>query len=248
MLRKVGAMRHLFARALSLCLVAAVVPAVAEPGSDDQRIKDMLVGRSAVFADYSVATYGTDGGYSYVAANNMHYKGRYTLAGDKLCITIEHGEARCDRVGIDQYGPYLFTKAGEQLRFGTRAPMSWQTMTTLCGVPVAYTVQPPAGNVPKEVAAFSGTWVGKWDYGMCGALVVESVQPNGVATVIYVNGSFNAGQSFKAGAVRFRATIVDNKLSDGGKTSSFDATLNGNELAVRRTGPPGAGTARFVHN
>jgi hypothetical protein len=40
---------------------------------DEGRIRDLLVGKSALFADYSVATYGTDGGYSYVAANNLFF-------------------------------------------------------------------------------------------------------------------------------------------------------------------------------
>lgn len=234
--------------ALSLIALAALAtgPARAQQALDDAQITALLAGKSAIFADLSLATYGADGSYSYVAANNLYFKGRYTVSGGQLCLTIERGTNRCDRVGRDATSAYLFTSADDVRRFSVRPATLPQTVTTLCGVPVAYTVYPPGPVVPADVAVFSGTWVGKWDYGMCGALVVESIQPNGLATVIYVNGEYGLGAGIKPGSVRFQARIMDNVLSDGGRSTGFEATLKGNELSARRTGGPGAGTAKFT--
>lgn len=238
-------MRRILLWAIALIVLSAGTVR-AQKMMDDAQIRELLVGRSALFSDYSIATYGTDGSYTYVAANNLYFKGTYTISGGKVCLTIERGQNRCDGVGADAYGPYLLTSKEDKLRFAVRSAAPPQNVAMICGVQVAYTIQPPAARVPPEVAAFSGIWVGKWDYGMCGALIVESVQPNGLATVIYVNGDYGLEKSFKSGSVRFPAMIDDNKLSDGGRTTDFEAVMKGNnELAVRRTGGPGAGTAMF---
>lgn len=224
----------------------AAGPARAQESLNDTQITGLLAGKSALFADHSLVTYSTDGSYTYVAPNNIYYKGRYTVSGGKLCLTLEHGKNRCDQVGRDSFGPYLFTAADDHRHFTIHLTTSPLTFTTLCGVPVAYTVYPPAPSVPADVAAFSGTWIGQWDSGICGALVVESILPNGLATVIYVNGEYGLGSNIKPGAVRFQARIMDSVLSDGGRTTGFEATLKGNELSARRTGGPGAGTAKFT--
>lgn len=238
-------MQRIFLSAIVLIAVS-IGAARAEQMLDDSQIRGLLAGKSALFADYSVATYGADGGYTYVAANNLYFKGKYAVSNGKICLTLEHGKNRCDAVGSDGYGVYLVTSAGDQLRFSVRHAMTPQNVTTLCGIQVAYTIQPPAYNVPPDVAAFSGTWVGKWDYGMCAAMIVESVQPSGLATVIYINGDYSLEKSFKAGSVRFQAMISDNKLSDGGRNTGFEAVMGKNELSARRTGGPGAGTAKFT--
>jgi hypothetical protein len=219
----------------------------AQPALPDAEIRDLVAGKSALFTDYSVATYGADGSYSYLAANNLYFRGTYTIAAGRLCLTLDNGQNRCDAVARDGQGIFLRDRAGQQLRFSARPVMTPQVVSTLCGVPVAYTVKPPAADVPAEIATFSGTWVGSWDYGMCAALIVESVWPDGAATVIYVNGAHDQKQTFKAGSLRFAATIKSNWLSDGGTTTAFDAVMKTpSELAAKRIGPPGAGTAQFT--
>jgi hypothetical protein len=237
--------RPAFLASIALMAVSAAA-AQGQQALDDAQIRELLAGKSALFADYSVSTYGADGSYSYLAANNLHFKGKYVIGGGKVCVTFDDGQRRCDAVSKDAQGPYLRDSAGRQLRLAVRAPMTSGTVTTLCGVPVAYTIKPPAADVPADLSAFSGIWVGTWNYGMCAALVVESIQADGTATVIYVNGA-HAPDGFKAGSFRFAAIIKGNRLSDGGTTASFEAMMGSpNELSAKRIGPPGAGTAKFA--
>jgi hypothetical protein len=238
-------MRPAFLAAIALMVLSAAA-AYAQQALDDTQIRALLAGKSALYVDYSVSTYGTDGSYSYLAANNLYFKGKYGIGSGKVCVTFDDGQRRCDAVGKDAQGVYLRDSAGRQLRLAVREPMAPQTVTTLCGVPVAYTIKPPAADVPADLAAFSGTWFGAWNYGMCAALVVESIRADGTATVIYVNGA-HAADGFKAGSMRFAAIVRGGHLSDGGTTTSFEAAMVGpDELSAKRIGPPGAGTARFT--
>lgn len=230
-------------------LVAAALgcgQALAQSSLDDTAIRSLLVGKSALFADYSVATYSEGGGYAYVAANNLYFRGKYTVADGKLCFAVDGGQKRCDTVRTDGQGPFLVAPTGAIFRFtALSAPPALQ-VSKLCGVDIAYTIYPPAADVPRNVADFSGAWIGTWDYGMCGAMIVESVQADGSASAIYVNGEFGPDHPFKAGALRFPAKIVAKTLSDGGVQTRFDAVMSGaNELAITRVGPPGQGKARF---
>jgi hypothetical protein len=45
-----------------------------------------------------------------------------------------------------------------------------------------YSTQEPAADVPANVRAFAGAWVGAWDTSLCSALIVEDVQVNGAVT------------------------------------------------------------------
>ncbi|MBS0527115.1 MAG: hypothetical protein JSS04_26035, partial [Proteobacteria bacterium] len=159
-----------------LAMAASLGVARAEPALDDSRINALLVGKSAVFGDGSISTYNANGSYSYVAANNRHYTGKYTVSKGKVCLAIDGGERRCDTVASDANGMFLVNAAGEPLRFTLQPPIVLQNVTTLCGVPMAYNVYPPPDYLPADVKAFSGTWIGKWDYGMCGAMIVESIK------------------------------------------------------------------------
>ncbi|MBS0517113.1 MAG: hypothetical protein JSR90_00385 [Proteobacteria bacterium] len=233
--------------ALLFLLFGFLGSAKAEQIVDDARISSLLVGKSATFADRSIATYETDGSYNYVAANNRYYRGKYTIAKGQVCLTMEKGgQNRCDKVGADTAGLYLIGTGGDILRFAVSPPIRLQNVKTICDVPMAYNIYPPSERVPASMAAFSGTWIGQWDYGMCGALIVESIQLNGMATVIYVNGEFGLGTPIKAGSMRFIGRIDDNTLTDGGKTVSFDVVMKGGTLFIRKTGGVGSGTAKFT--
>jgi len=217
----------------------------AETAFDESRLNALLVGKSAMFADGSISTYNVDGSYSYVAASNRYYTGRYTISDGNVCLVLDGGDRRCDTVSADAYGVFFVNAAGQVLRFSLHAPITLQNVTTICGVQVAYNVYPPPAYLPQEVKAFSGTWIGKWDYGMWGALIVESIKASGVASVIYINGDF-ALHSYKPGVMRFLALISGDTLTDGGRTASFEATMKDRDsLSVRRIGGPGAGTAHF---
>lgn len=67
----------------------------------------------------------------------------------------------------------------------------------------------PDPGVPADMANFSGTWSGgKWDDMLDTALVVERIQPSGVARVIYAWGDYAPWGTVR-GWARYSA-IIDN--------------------------------------
>lgn len=238
--------RSILLSALSIGMLS-LGSAHAQQTLTDPEIRELLVGKSALFADYSVATYGADGSYNYVAVNNLNYRGRYTISGGKLCLTIKQDTSRCDSVGKDGLGTYMLTSGGLPLRFTARTAVVAQTTQTLCDESIAYDVQPAAADIPENIRAFSGTWVGKWDYGLCGALIVESVKADGAASLIYVNGSYGGSNPIKAGSMRFAGRITGDTLSDGGLIANFKATMRGpDRLSVTRADTRAVTTATFT--
>ncbi len=239
-------LRQLFVLGFALgCLPLAT--ATAQQRLGDAEARTILAGQSVLFADNSIAKYGVDGSYTYVAANNLLFRGKYSIADGRLCLQLDSGTKRCDWLERDRLGLYLKSAEGVPLRFAVTNASMPQNTTSLCGVPVAYSVYPPAPGVPQNVRAFSGVWVGKWDYGMCSALIVESVRADGSATLIYVNGSMGGEYSMKSGAIRFAGKIDGAKLSNGQKAYFTEYVMVGpNELKGAYSVPRRSARGQFV--
>ncbi len=82
----------------------------------------------------------------------------------------------------------------------------------MAGVPLPSDAElvPPGPDVPKEEAAFSGEWFGKWSDDLPGILLVEEIQTNHKAVVVYAWGT---GRSVhRAGWSRERATFANGEL------------------------------------
>lgn len=60
------------------------------------------------------------------------------------------------------------------------SPLSIEGPTPL---PVNTKIIPPTQNIPKDIAAFSGTWQGVWDNGRSTTLVVEKINPPEAITI-----------------------------------------------------------------
>jgi len=216
---------------LGLGAAMAAGPARADQMFDGSEIRSLLLGKSALFADYSVSEYLPDGRYSYVAANNLLFRGRYAIEGNKLCLALDDEPRFCQRVGIDSLGLFMLTDAGIRFRFSIAAGVMPRETATLCGVPVAYNLVTPAVDVPEKARAFAGVWTGQWKDGLCSALIVESVQANGHASLIYVHGSRSGAQPLKAGTLRLAGTIAGNRLTNGVPESYMEYVLRNNELS-----------------
>lgn len=67
-------------------------------------------------------------------------------------------------------------------------------------------VTPPGAAVPKNIAAFSGTWTGNWGGKLNGVLVVQDVQPDGTANVIYAWGNAPVWNT-RAGYLRIPGSV-----------------------------------------
>ncbi len=103
---------------------------------------------------------------------------------------------------------------------------------------------PPDPSIPKEIAAFSGVWVGKWQNGRNHALIVKEIKGN-TAEVIYLwgidpqtfgsrsgsrstSGTFANGQLKVSLAGKYDAYY---KLADDGTLSgSWESGWNGNQM------------------
>lgn len=92
-------------------------------------------------------------------------------------------------------------------------------------LPDDISISPPSPAIAQHVSAFSGAWLGAWGAELPTALVVEQVNSNGTAEVIYSWGDSPTHQ-FEAGWSRHAGRISKGKLrflSDGG--ASIDFTL-----------------------
>ncbi len=94
-----------------------------------------------------------------------------------------------------------------------------------CDQSIEYRIQPPDPQVPENMRAFSGVWIGKWDSGLCSALVVESITPDGTANLLYVNGAMGGQYSIKAGNRRFPGKLAGPKLTAAGQTVTVEYVL-----------------------
>jgi hypothetical protein len=92
---------------------------------------------------------------------------------------------------------------------------------SMCGQTVPYTVVPPPASVPANMRAFSGLWVGSWASGICNAVIIESIQPDGTVSIFDVWGP-DSGKP--AGNLRYAGKITGNTLTSAGRVNSIEFT------------------------
>lgn len=115
-----------------------------------------------------------------------------------------------------------------------------------CEQSIEYKVQAPGAQVPANLQGFSGVWTGKWDSGLCSALVVEGIEPDGTARLLYVNGSMGGQYPVKAGNRRFSGKIAGNKLTAAGSLVTIEYTLRSpGELSATYTSQYGSFRGSF---
>jgi hypothetical protein len=103
-------------------------------------------------------------------------------------------------------------------------------------LPSDLTTAPPDPNLRKELAAFSGKWVGKWSGLLDAVLIVEEIDSK-QAKVIYAWGDALQWNT-KKGYARFVATVIptDNGAFDfQAGSSSFHVQMNSDLATVRIT-------------
>ncbi len=99
------------------------------------------------------------------------------------------------------------------------------------GVPLPADISPL--SIGPATSPFAGTWIGRWDGALKTILVVESIKPDGKASVVYAVAD-NPRAGFKAAWFRFDAEIVGDKLTtlDERFTLSFEVSQTGRLKAV----------------
>jgi len=110
-----------------------------------------------------------------------------------------------------------------------------QTLT-VCEQSANYQLKPAGPQVPADFQAFLGVWVGSWDFGLCGAFVVESVTSDGTVRLLYANGSLGGQYPIKAGNRRYTGKINGKTLNASNQAGSIELTLTGSsQLAGKFT-------------
>jgi dienelactone hydrolase len=109
-----------------------------------------------------------------------------------------------------------------------------QAQTSFVPLPADVAVTAPGAGVPPAIARFSGVWArGAWDSVLPHVLVVERVEADGSATVVYAVGA-RADRNITPAATRATGRIDDGTLRvlrDGGAIAEY--TLVGETLRGR---------------
>jgi hypothetical protein len=109
-----------------------------------------------------------------------------------------------------------------------------------CDQRVIYRIADPA-TVPASYRGFLGAWSdAAWDANTCAALIVESIDPDGTAAIIYAYGPLGTGARVTGGTLHGTGIIRDGELrfqnSDG---TQFAFRLGIADLIGRMTTPSG---------
>jgi len=98
-------------------------------------------------------------------------------------------------------------------------PAQPQPSRVFCEQSVAYRISDPA-TVPERYRGFLGAWSdAAWNANICAALIVENVDTDGTASVIYVYGPLESSARIGGGTLHGAGIIRDGELrfqnSDG---------------------------------
>jgi len=97
-------------------------------------------------------------------------------------------------------------------------------------------VVPPSAAVPESHQRFLGAWVGRWGDAVKHILIVESVQPDGSASVIYAYGVY-PGLSITPGFRRLGAKVSGDTLTiEDSFTAAYNLTSATSATASYRRG------------
>lgn len=82
----------------------------------------------------------------------------------------------------------------------------------MCGQTIEYNIVAPAPDVPADIRAYSGIWKGDWANQLCGVLIVESIQKDGIVQTKYVYGTNPGWGIAKPGFNPWTGTIANGVL------------------------------------
>ena len=94
----------------------------------------------------------------------------------------------------------------------TPAPSEPQAGRVFCEQNVSYRLAEPA-TVPERYRRFLGAWSdAAWNANTCAALIVENVDPDGTASVIYVYGPLGSNSRTPGGMLHGTGIVRDGEL------------------------------------
>jgi hypothetical protein len=98
-------------------------PSGTARGATAQEIAAAFIGNTVDFAGGGVATYGTDGSYTYrlvTPYDNEKSTGRYSIRPSTICIRFDDGFSRCDTIYVDNGRYTLVNKENQEFRLSVR--------------------------------------------------------------------------------------------------------------------------------
>jgi len=101
----------------------------------------------------------------------------------------------------------------------TPPPIEPQPSRVFCDQGVTYRIAEPS-TIPESYRRFLGVWSdASWDPNTCAALIVDNIDPDGTASVIYVYGPIGSNARVPGGVLHGTGIIRDGELrfqnSDG---------------------------------
>jgi hypothetical protein len=113
----------------------------------------------------------------------------------------------------------LLLSGAAQASAQAQAPAELQTGRVFCEQNVTYRLAEPS-TVPERYRRFLGAWSdAAWNANTCAALIIENVDPDGTASVIYVYGPLGSNSHTPGGILHGTGIIRDSELrfqnSDG---------------------------------
>ena len=112
-----------------------------------------------------------------------------------------------------------FTPPAEAPPAGPTGPAAAAETREFCSQPVSFALA-PRDSVPPRYRDFIGIWSdASWTPQLCAALIVDNVQPDGTASILYVFGPMSSSARQSGGILRGTGIIRDGELrfqnSDG---------------------------------
>ena len=102
--------------------------------------------------------------------------------------------------------------SGSVLAQPAPAPPEPQGGRVFCEQSVSYRLADPA-TVPEPYRRFLGAWSdAAWDANTCAALIVENIDPNGTASIIYAYGPLGSSSRATGGTLHGTGIIRDGEL------------------------------------
>ena len=195
-------------------------------GPDHTLVVEKIEGRKArVVYSYGVVPGGGEAGFGRVDAD-------LTESG-ALRASLRNGAVVVYRISPD--GRSL---AGEWLRQGRAFAGTFQRRE-IGGLAVKPFVAPPAAKQPTSLAAFSGSWVGRYKGGPSASLRVENVESR---KAVLVYELYRSGRATRTSPERSSGRVQAIFADDG----SLQATLNNGAKVTYRLAADGSLTGDYV--
>lgn len=183
---------------------------VCGPGSLDRYVLSLSDSELSVQPPGSTATHrgkvAPDGTVLIQYESAIAKFGTVTISGN-----VRAGELRISATGL---GRCFYTLQPVTERSNAARAATGSQRIDICDQTISYDVTPPAADVPTNIRAFSGVWVGGFgNPSWCHVLIVQSVAADGTASVKLGNSRNDRWRVGKPQNAVFPAKIAGNTLT-----------------------------------